>query len=249
MENQVFRKRVLLLASSCKRGGLCPGGLDLDNPSKWIRIVKDDGDAGAVQGYDIDFAEPLDILEFEGYPVPLGKQKENWAIVGKASKVRKRFSPDILYEAYQRYCYHDFRGSFKSYLTEEEFIRIDAPTESMLLARNLKIYKNEYEKFKIDFSVDVASGGVVLPLFYSTGVSLTDRDYYGLKESITIEKAYLVVAIPKDLICMNPPSQEKRAYKFVSKIYPVVFDSKTGKYLLIEKEGNVERKDGERGGD
>ena len=57
-----MKKRVLLLAVSCKTGGLCPGGLDLDDPRKWIRIVKDDGRAGAVQGRDIDFAEPLDII-------------------------------------------------------------------------------------------------------------------------------------------------------------------------------------------
>jgi hypothetical protein len=30
---------------------------DLDDPSKWIRIVKDDGHAGAIQGYEIDFAK------------------------------------------------------------------------------------------------------------------------------------------------------------------------------------------------
>jgi len=44
-----MRKRVLLMAVSCKTGGLCPGGLDLDEPLKWIRIVKNDGQAGAVQ--------------------------------------------------------------------------------------------------------------------------------------------------------------------------------------------------------
>ena len=43
------KKRVLLLAVSCKKGGLCPGGIDLDNPSKWIRIVRDDFVAGSVQ--------------------------------------------------------------------------------------------------------------------------------------------------------------------------------------------------------
>lgn len=75
-----MKKRVLLLAVSCKRGGLCPGGLDLDNPRQWIRIVRDDGQAGAVQGCDIDFARPLDIIEFDGRPMPQGKQIENWVI-------------------------------------------------------------------------------------------------------------------------------------------------------------------------
>ena len=75
-----MKKRVLLLAVSCKNGGLCPGGIDVDNPSNWIRIVRDDGQAGAVQGIDIDFAKPLDFIEFDGEPRPMGKQKENWVI-------------------------------------------------------------------------------------------------------------------------------------------------------------------------
>ena len=54
---------------------MCPGGLDLDNPSKWIRIVRNDG--GAVQGIEIDNAKPLQIIEFDGHPMPTGKQKEN----------------------------------------------------------------------------------------------------------------------------------------------------------------------------
>lgn len=76
-----MRKRVLLLAVSCKNGGLCPGGLDLDNPKQWIRIVKDDGNAGAVQGHEIDFAKPLDVIEFDGNPMPQGRQVENWVIL------------------------------------------------------------------------------------------------------------------------------------------------------------------------
>ena len=31
-----MRKKVLLLAVSCKTGGLCPGGLDLDDPDAWF---------------------------------------------------------------------------------------------------------------------------------------------------------------------------------------------------------------------
>ena len=44
-----MRKRVLLLAVSCREGGLCPGGIDLDNPSEWIRIVKEDVRGGSDQ--------------------------------------------------------------------------------------------------------------------------------------------------------------------------------------------------------
>lgn len=69
-----MEKKVLLLATSCKNGGLCPGGIDSDDPRKWIRIVKDDGLAGSVQAIDIDFAKPLDVITFEGKYVPLGRQ-------------------------------------------------------------------------------------------------------------------------------------------------------------------------------
>lgn len=76
LEETYNEKRVFLLAVSCKNGGLCPGGIDLDNPKEWIRIVRDDGQAGAVQGYEIDFAKPLDVIEFDGRPLPQGKQKK-----------------------------------------------------------------------------------------------------------------------------------------------------------------------------
>jgi hypothetical protein len=57
-----------------------PWRFDLDDPTKWIRIVRDDGQAGAVQGREIDFAKPLDIIEFDGRHMPQGKQQENWVI-------------------------------------------------------------------------------------------------------------------------------------------------------------------------
>ena len=82
-----MKKKVLLLAVSCKTGGLCPGGIDLDNPKEWIRIVKDDGRSGAVQGIDIDFAKPLDVIEFDGSYRPQGKQKENWVINNNSCKI------------------------------------------------------------------------------------------------------------------------------------------------------------------
>ena len=82
-----MKKRVLLLAVSCKNGGLCPGGIDMDNPREWIRIVKDDGCAGAVQGHEIDFAKPLDVIEFDGRPMPQGKQREYWVIDNHSCRI------------------------------------------------------------------------------------------------------------------------------------------------------------------
>ena len=113
-----MRKKVLLLAVSCKTGGLCPGGLDLDNPSQWIRIVKDDGRAGAVQGHEIDFAKPLDIIEFDGRPMPQGKQQENWVIDNNSCRKVESRTEDVLEWAYQQYGYKGFWRNYKSFLNE-----------------------------------------------------------------------------------------------------------------------------------
>ena len=122
-----MRKKVLLIAVSCKTGGLCPGGLDLDDPSKWIRIVKDDGHAGAVQGHEIDFAKPLDIIEFDGRPMPQGKQQENWVIDNSSCKNKGKghlkngngTDKEILDWAYQKYAYKGFWGNYKAFLNEQ----------------------------------------------------------------------------------------------------------------------------------
>ena len=103
-----MKKRVFLLAVSCKNGGLCPGGIDLDNPKEWIRIVRDDGQSGAVQGYEIDFAQPLDVIEFDGRPMPQGQQKENWVIDNHSCKKIGTESIKRVLQAFKEYGYHGF---------------------------------------------------------------------------------------------------------------------------------------------
>lgn len=45
----------------------------MDNPKKGIRIVKNNGQSGAVQWYEIDFAKLIDIIESDGRSMPQGK--------------------------------------------------------------------------------------------------------------------------------------------------------------------------------
>lgn len=211
------KKKVLLLAVSCKKGGLCPGGLDLDDPRKWIRIVADDGRAGAVQGCEIDFANPLDVIEFEGRPMPQGKQQENWVIDNNSCKKIRSEEDSILDWAYQKYSYHGFWKNYGAYLTEEEFDNVDEPSESIMKVSNVKIYNNAYVKSKIDFDWAEASRRIY-------GISMTDQDFYDkIKdgEEVNVEKAYIIIAIPKAAEFAG------RAYKFVSRIFP------------IEKENNI----------
>ncbi len=218
-----MKKRVLLLAVSCREGGLCPGGVDLDNGSQWIRIVKDDGRGGSVQGVDIDFARPLDIIEFDGRPMPQGKQKENWVIdnhscknLGRA-KLKSGNSTDkeILDYVYRRYSYHGYWGNYRSYLNEEEFEQVTEPSESILKVTNVRIYKNDYNRAKIDFDWEGAQ-------YRLLGVSMTDQDYYGKIDNgdIVFDNAYIVISIPKKIDdWINPNTGQKQAYKFVSRIF------------------------------
>ena len=212
-----MKKRVLLLAVSCKTGGLCPGGLDLDDPRKWIRIVKDDGRAGAVQGREIDFAEPLDIIEFEGRPMPQGKQLENWVIDNNSCKKVGSRGEDILDWAYNQYSYHGYWRNYKSYLNEDEFASVTDPSESILKVTDVRVYKNDYNRAKIDFKWTGAR-------YKFMGVSMTDQDFYDRidDDEVLIDEAYIVVSIPKEIDdWTHPETGEKRAYKFVSKIFEI----------------------------
>lgn len=207
-----MRKRVLLLAVSCKNGGLCPGGLDLDNPRNWIRIVKNDGRAGAVQGHEIDFAKPLDIIEFDGRHMPQGKQQENWVIDNNSCRKIGSKSQDVLDWAFQQYGYNDFWGNYKSFLDEDEFNAIRVPSESIMKVSDVDIYKNNYNKWKIDFNWHKAR-------FKIKGISLTDPDFYGNDQSYHYDNAYIVTSIPKECDWTHPDTGEHQAYKFVSKVY------------------------------
>jgi hypothetical protein len=213
------------MAVSCKAGGLCPGGLDLDDPSKWIRIVKDDGHAGAVQGHEIDFAKPLDIIEFDGRPKPQGKQQENWIIDNSSCKNKSKgrlnngngTEKEILDWAYQKYAYKGFWGNYRPFLNEQEFAAVSEPSESIMRVSNVRIYQNNWNKAKIDFKLTGAQHTII-------GVSMTDQDFYNRikEEDITFDNAYIITSIPKEIDdWVNPNTGEKQAYKFVSKIFEI----------------------------
>lgn len=220
-----MRKRVLLLAVSCKNGGLCPGGIDLDNPKEWIRIVKDDGMSGAVQGKEIDFANPLEVIEFDGRPMPQGKQKENWVIDNySCKKVSQEPLPlERLVQAYKEYSYHGFWNNGNSFLREDELEKVTEPSESILFVSDVRLYNNDNGKAKIDFR------WIGLP-YLIKGVSLTEKDCYDKidEKAIRYKYAIIIVSIPQEANWKISETGEKRAYKFVSKVYELDDD-------LVEK--------------
>ena len=80
----------------------------------------------------------------------------------------------------------------------------------------MRIYRNERGSAKIDFNWDGARYRIM-------GVSLTDLDFYDrIKEGdVTYDNAYIITSIPKECDWTLPETGEKRAYKFVSKIYKI----------------------------
>lgn len=219
-----MRKKVLLLAVSCKNGGLCPGGIDLSNPRNWIRIVKDDGKAGAVQGFEIDFAKPLDIIEFDGRPMPQGKQQENWVIDNNSCRKVNRGSnfiggtdKDLMDWAFEKYSYHGFWNNFRAYLNAEEFEKVNVPSESILKVTDVRIYENDYGSAKIDFSWTGSR-------YRLKWISMTDQDFYDQindGDEVAFDNAYIVISIPKECDWIDPNTGEAKAYKFVSRIFEI----------------------------
>lgn len=219
-----MRKKVLLLAVSCKNGGLCPGGIDLSNPRNWIRIVKDDGKAGAVQGFEIDFAKPLDIIEFDGRPMPQGKQQENWVIDNNSCRKVNRESnfiggtdKDLMDWAFEKYSYHGFWNNFRAYLNAEEFEKVNVPSESILKVTDVRIYENDYGSAKIDFSWTGSR-------YRLKWISMTDQDFYDQindGDEVAFDNAYIVISIPKECDWIDPNTGEAKAYKFVSRIFEI----------------------------
>lgn len=214
-----MKKRVFLLAVSCKNGGLCPGGVDLDNPKEWIRIVRDDGQSGAVQWHEIDFAKPLDVIEFDGRPMPQGKQRENWVIDNHSCKKVGTEPLNRVMQAFKEYGYHGFWSGF-SFMRKDEFEAVTQPSESIMLVSDVRLYKNDNGKAKIDFRC-VVSDNFRNVVRLVKGVSLTDQDFYDKidADEICYKHAIIVVSIPKEADWIHPETGELRAYKFVSKVF------------------------------
>ena len=225
-----MKKKVLLLAVSCKNGGLCPGGIDMDNPSRWIRIVEDDGHGGSVQGYEIDFANPLDIIEFDGHPMPQGKQKENWVIDNDSCKKTGSKGIDVLDWAYKQYSYNGFWNNRLYFLDEEEYAAVTEPSESIMKVSKVKIYRNWWGKQKVNFNWcdPQCKSSWISKIFVKHrihSVAMTDLEFLNRTnrhKRVRLKNAFIIVAIPKYIDdWVNPINGNKKAYKIVSKIYSI----------------------------
>ena len=145
-----------------------------------------------------------------------GKQKENWVIDNHSCRKVGTESMKRVVQAYREYGYHGFWDNGYSYLKEDELDNVAQPSESILLVSDVRLYKNNYGKAKIDFTWN----GLRYPM---RGVSLTDQDFYDIldNEEVCYKYAIIVISIPKDADWTHPETGERRAYKFVSKVFGV----------------------------
>jgi len=151
--------------------------------------------------------------------MPQGKQIENWVIDNNSCRKHSSYRPEqtieVLNWAFQQYAYKGFWGNYRAYLNEQEFAAVNAPSESIMRVSNVRIYKNQWGRAKIDFNWDGAR---------ITGISMTDQDFYnGINVGdVTFNNAYIVSSIPKEIDnWVNPNTGERQAYKFVSKIFQI----------------------------
>ena len=195
-------------------------GLDLDEPSKWIRIVKDDGQGG-VQGHEIDFAKPLDIIEFKADQChKVSNKRTGLSIIVLAKNKGKdawtiETNREGAWLGIQKYAYK-ILGNYKAFLNEQEFEALVVPSESIMKISNVRIYKNDWDRAKIDFDWFRAK-------YRINGLSMTDQDFYSRinEGEVYYDNAYIVISIPKYCDWTHPETGEKRAYKFVSRIYEI----------------------------
>ena len=142
--------------------------------------------------------------------MPQGKQQENWVINNNSCRKTGSRTQGVLDWAYEQYSYNNFWGNYKAFLNEEEFNAVNMPSESILKVSDIDVYRNNNDKWKIDFNWHKAR-------FKIKGVSMTDPDFYNNDHSIHIDNAYIVISIPKEIDAwINPSTGEKQAYKFMS---------------------------------
>ena len=119
---------------------------------------------------------------------------------------------------YQEHLMNKDWNNYKAYLNEDEFDAVTQPSESILKVSDVRIYRNEYNKAKIDFNWSGAR-------YRITGISLTDQDFYDRiddGDEINFDDAYIVISIPKEVDdWVHPGTGERRAYKFVSKVFEI----------------------------
>ncbi|MGF2565538.1 dual OB domain-containing protein, partial [Ralstonia pseudosolanacearum] len=194
-----MRTKFLILTKSHKRRddginyGKCVAGIirGADNSFRWVRLVADEN-GNSILDEDFPF-EPLDIIEVDLRPCPLGNHVENclYDCPEKVDTININQLKSIF-----RKMPHSFFGSMSS-------IFVGNPKNSLtiFLATDLYIYRDYAGRRRVDFKMGNNT---------ANKISMTDPNHYRLPEE-RIPLAICVASLPH-----NPVYN-----KFIASIFPI----------------------------
>lgn len=202
---------ILILTQSAKHGGLCVAGIDLDS-NRLVRLVAD-ASGKEVNGYDFRTSERaiqiLDKIQIQAIEAPLKIQTEN-IILHKINKIIGRCDSQTA------------NNIMSSVINNGNLLKTqDCAISSLdIVDYDKSLMIAEVRNFetktitKIDGSQKRKARFMYRGLFYCD-ISITDPDYFNLKEEIQYDKCKIVLSLPED-------DFNGRYFKFIAKVFPLV---------------------------
>ena len=220
-----MEREVIILATSAKNHNFCVGGVD-SKTGEWIRLVSSDQKiCEALTSKMITFENGVKCSPFDKVSVsvikkiPIGHQSEN-LLIDETKKLKKikRVSFDEILQAHPvengREDVRKFLENGRPYFNSREILEIKRSLY-LIEVRDLKISKNDYNKYKASFNY--------LGKDY-TNISMTDPTHFS-SLSYSYDVAMIMLSLGSE------PYEDKNYYKFVVKIFSLTEEGK-----LIDKE-------------
>jgi hypothetical protein len=195
-----MRSQILVIGKSDKHNGYCVAGVD--KRGKCVRLVRDE-DGHALPKEDCEFKK-LDLINIDMTAAPPKNQPENYILnrILKVARVSISNSELAQFADAPPKLYHNT----DPWLTRSAMRKVN---DSVILVytENLKIHKNDEDKFKAEFTYNGE---------HYEGFSLIDSEYK--KKERSIKKAFILVSLP------NIPYAKYGLdlyYKFIAAVYPL----------------------------
>ena len=220
-----MEREVIILAASDKYSNSCVGGVD-SKTGEWIRLVSSDTTihcaltSEMLKCENFECCSPLDKISVSIIKeVPMGHQPEN-LLIDETKKLKKikRVSLDDILQVHPvengREDVRRFLENERPYFNSQEILKIKRSLY-LIEVRNLKIYKNGYNKYKASFNY--------LGKDY-INISMTDPKYK-VEHDCEYKTAIIMLSLG------TLPFDDGNFYKFVVKIFPLTEEGE-----LIDKE-------------
>lgn len=210
-----MEREVIILATSDKYSNSCVGGVD-SKTGEWIRLVSSDTTIHCaltpemLKCENFECCSPFDKVSVSVIKeVPLRHQPENLLIdENKKFKKIKKVSLDEILQVHSlengREDVRKFLENEHPYFNSEEILKIKRSLY-LIEVRNLKIYKNNYNKYKASFNY--------LGKDY-INISMTDPKY---KRNYDCEYKTAIIMLSLG----SEAYEDRKYYKFVVKILPL----------------------------